>query len=345
MTGRAVLALLIVVAFLAFAAPIRARTPDCQACHAEPALKRVLQNGRTQSLYVDGDQVRSSVHGDRACVDCHADAKDGPHTVAPAPVNCTRCHYKDSGAGVPQTGAYEAYKRSVHGKAVANGDPKAPACQDCHGSHGIRSHSDPLAQVARPNVPATCGACHLEAYAQYRASIHGAGAEDGNVDVPVCTGCHSEHGILSRKDPSSSTYVANVSGMCARCHAAEAIVGKYGIEAGQVDSYDESYHGVSIRAGDRTVANCASCHGIHNIRSPEDPASSVHIDNIPQTCGKCHPGADASFARGKIHARPTSPESGIVFYAATFFKWLTILTVCGLITHILLDLVRKIRAR
>jgi hypothetical protein len=248
-------------------------------------------------------------------------------------------------APAAQGDIYEAYRESVHGRAVADGNPEAPACQDCHGSHGIRGHGDTRAKVARPNIPSTCGACHLEIYAQYHGSVHGAAAAQGNPDVPVCTDCHSEHGIRSPTDPESPTYGANISNTCSGCHAAEAIVGKYGIEIGQVASYEDSFHGTAVRFGMRTVANCASCHGVHDIRPPEDPASSVHAANIPGTCGRCHEGANANFALGEIHVRPERPESGIVYYAATFFKWLTILTVCALLAHILIDVIRQLRLR
>jgi hypothetical protein len=46
-----------------------------------------------------------------------------------------------------------------------------------------------------------------------------------------------------------------------------------------------------------------------------------------------------------MHVQPKDPESGIVYYVASFFKWLTILTVIGLGIHILLDLFRQVRRR
>ena len=337
--------LLCLAALLVVVSASQAQVAGCDVCHAKPGFKKVLKSGRTQPLFVDHDQIEASVHKGKVCIDCHVDVTEIPHTVPPEHVNCAQCHYKGNTVGAPQSDIYAAYRESVHGVAVADGDPKAPSCQDCHGSHGIRGHGDASAQMARANIPSTCGGCHLDIYAEYRASIHGTDAEHGNIDVPVCTDCHSEHGIRSHSDPASPTYVANVSETCSKCHSAEAIVGKYGIETEQVDSYDESFHGVAIRFGMRTVANCSSCHGVHDIRSPEDPASSVHIDSIPRTCGKCHPGANANFARGKMHVQPKNPSSGIVYYVASFFKWLTILTVCGLVTHILLDLVRQIRDR
>lgn len=324
---------------------VAAQVSGCDICHGKPDFKRVLKSGRTQSLYVDRTDIDASMHAGKQCIDCHVDVVEIPHRTPPLPVNCTQCHYKGNTVGAPQSDIYQKYKESVHGRAADAGDPKAPVCQDCHGTHRILGHMDWASQVARANIATACGRCHLEVFAEYRTSIHGSEVENGNSDVPACTGCHSEHGIRSHEDPESPTYVANVSKTCSACHAAEAIVGKYGIGTGQVESYEESFHGVAIQFGMRTVANCASCHGIHDIRSPEDPASSVNIANIPQTCGKCHPGANVNYTMGKIHVQPKDPSSGVVYYVSAFFKWLTILTVCGLIAHILLDLLRQIRNR
>lgn len=337
---------LAVVALLIFLPSMAsAQVAGCDICHAKPDFKRILKSGRTQSLYVAQEHTDTSVHAGKRCIDCHVDVTEIPHTTLPQPVNCTQCHYKGNTVGAPQSDIYQEYKESVHGQAVAGGDPKAPSCQDCHGSHQVLRHDDPLSQVSRFGVVNMCGRCHMEIFAQYRTSIHGVDLEQGQEDVPTCTGCHSEHGIRAHDDPQSSTYVANVSQTCSTCHSAEGIVGKYGISTGQVETYEESFHGVATRFGMRTVANCSSCHGIHDIRAHDDPASSVYIDNIPQTCGQCHPGANANYAKGKIHIEAQNPEAGIVYYVSSFFKWLTISTVCGLVLHIVLDLTRQIRDR
>ena len=155
---------------------------------------------------------------------------------------------------------------------------------------------------------------------------------------------HGRAGERQLKDPKIGL-THNLGGFPFMNVCSIGIVGKYGIQTGQVETYEESFHGVAIRFGMRTVANCASCHGVHDIRPPEDPASSVNVANIPQTCGQCPPGANANYARGKMHVQPKDPESGIVYYVSAFFKWLTILTVFGLVSHILLDLFRQVRRR
>ena len=332
------------IALLAVPPLVRAQVSGCDICHAKPDYKRVLKSGRAQSLYVAQEHVDASVHAGKQCIDCHVDVVEIPHTAPPQPVNCTQCHYRGNTVGAPQSDIYQEYKESVHGRAPIAGGAAA-ACQDCHGAHQILRHTDPRAQVSRDHIARVCARCHLDIYTQYRTSVHGVDLEEGRVEVPTCTACHSEHGIRAHDDPQSPTHAANISRTCATCHAAEGIVGKYGISAGQVVTYDKSFHGVAIRFGMRTVANCASCHGIHDIRSSTDPTSSVYVDNIPQTCGKCHPGANANYARGKIHLDPRNPDAGIVYYISSFFKWLTISVICGLVAHIALDLFRQGRDR
>ena len=63
--------------------------------------------------------------------------------------------------------------------------------------------------------------------------------------------------------------------------------------------YDKSIHNVAIvEKGLNKSANCADCHGAHDMRDRTDPASSINRKNLPATCGKCH-GSDAIVAKGK----------------------------------------------
>jgi cytochrome b subunit of formate dehydrogenase len=71
-------------------------------------------------------------------------------------------------------------------------------------------------------------------------------------------------------------------------------------------SFDASYHGLAAQAGSQTVANCASCHGVHNILPSSDPKSTINPKNLPATCGKCHPGAGTRFAISQVHLSPDS---------------------------------------
>lgn len=319
----------------------------CSICHGKPDFKKVLENGKVVSLYVDEAELANSVHAGRRCEECHRDIVEIPHRGSIQRVDCTRCHYEGNPVGAPDTSLYQDYRLSVHGQAVAAGNQNAPVCQDCHGGHGVHKATDVTSNVNRLHVAETCGRCHLKIYAEYTTSIHGELLREGNQDVPACTDCHGEHNILAPTNPRSTIYATKVQETCSKCHAAIGLMGKYGIDVTPVATYKESFHGVAGKFGMRTVANCASCHGVHDIRPPEDPSSSVYIANIPNTCGKadCHPGANINFARGKIHVDPQDPKSGIVYYVSSFFKWLTITVMVGLVLHIILDVNRKFRMR
>jgi hypothetical protein len=315
----------------------------CTLCHGKPEFRKLLVNGAIRDVFVTADSLKGSVHEKKVCTDCHFDVSEIPHRELPKRVTCTHCHFKGNKEGAPQSDNVLAYFDSAHGKAIAAGNTKAPLCQDCHGDHQILKVKNPDSKVSRFHVAETCGRCHMEIYAKYKGSIHGVALSKGIAEAPSCTGCHGEHRIYARTDPKSTVYPTHVSEQCSKCHASVAIMSKFGIEAEQVATYNESFHGVASKFGSRTVANCSSCHGVHDIRPPDDPLSSVNPKNIPTTCGKCHPGASANFAVGKIHVDAKKKESGIIYWTATFFKYLTIGTMLALIVHIFLDMYGRTR--
>jgi predicted CXXCH cytochrome family protein len=56
----------------------------------------------------------------------------------------------------------------------------------------------------------------------------------------------------------------------------------------QLTKYRTSVHGVLNSKGNIKVAECASCHGSHNIFASNDVRSKVYKLNIPATCSNCH---------------------------------------------------------
>ena len=197
----------------------------------------------------------------------------------------------------------EAYRLSVHGREVAKGNASAASCSDCHGSHDILASRDPKAKVNRANVAETCGVCHSEIQAVYADSVHGLAVKRGSKDSPTCTSCHGEHDILAPSETGSLVNATRVStSTCGRCHGDERLNTRYGF-GDKVPAYQDSFHGLSVRGGGKSAANCASCHGVHNILPSADSRSTVNPANLAQTCGKCHPGAGAKLAATPIHVR------------------------------------------
>ena len=194
------------------------------------------------------------------------------------------------------------YEESVHGKAVAAGSAKAAVCTDCHGSHEIRPPNDPKSSIYQPNVPATCAKCHDNIRQEYAQSIHGQAIARGNFEAPVCPDCHGIHTIKSHLDPKSSVFAGNIArATCANCHESMRMSEEYGFSGRRLTTYAASYHGLAAKLGSTVVANCASCHGAHNILPSSDPRSTINKANLVKTCGQCHPGATAKFALGKVH--------------------------------------------
>ena len=318
---------------------------ECQRCHGKKDFRKTLPAGQIESLYVDFDLFHSSVHKKELCVYCHIDVKEVPHKGPIQKVDCQRCHFKGNLAGAPDLEIYAQYGQSVHGRAVAMGDPKAPRCQTCHGTHYIFDKADTLSRTNKEHIPQTCRQCHLHVYDVYESSIHGAAIRGKILDAPVCTDCHTEHAIQEHTDPRSSVFLTTVSFTCAECHDNMDVIKKYGILSEPVETYKESFHGVAIKFGARTVANCPSCHGVHNILPASHPRSSINPLNLPHTCGKCHPGASENFAKGKMHVNPSKPEAGIIYYVSRFFKYLTLSVLLALVIYIVLDLRKKYKIR
>ncbi|NOY22043.1 MAG: hypothetical protein GXO70_00845 [Acidobacteria bacterium] len=319
----------------------------CIICHQKPDIHKVMPTGIERSVYVDKKVLRSSVHHNLKCQDCHADVTSIPHQgLKIGRVNCSRCHFNGNNMGAPNSPMYDQFWESVHGKKLREGAAGAPQCQTCHGGHNVFKASNPRSTVYKKNLPSTCGQCHEKELHDYSGSIHGVAIlQKGILNVPVCTDCHGKHDVYSSNMSGSHTSKQNVPDTCKSCHDDYKLMSKFKLTTDQADTFTRSFHGIALRFGEKTVANCASCHGTHNIRKQDDPASSIYPANIPKTCGQCHKGANENFANGKVHLNPENRDSGLVYYISNFFFWLTTLTMLALFTHILLDLRRKLKEK
>jgi hypothetical protein len=224
-------------------------------------------------------------------------------------------------------------------EAMTGGVHAGLSCLSCHGD-GFSE----VPHVVMAGAPG-CGVCHVEVDAAYRRSVHGRARERGVTDAPACTGCHGAHAIRSSDDPISTVYAGNVPAACSKCHAEERIAGKYGLAADRLETYEHSYHGIANRYGVPVVANCASCHGIHDILPSSDPSSSIASANLGATCGKCHVGAGERFAIGKVHVEPTRESSKGMFYVRRFYTVLIVVLAALFVLHIAMDLAAYKRKR
>lgn len=319
------------------------RRVECARCH-EKENKEFQQSLHAKAVMKGTERAAH-------CYDCH-----GKHYILSSKnpgsmthfsnieSTCERCHgdkefVKEHALRTgPSPG--ELFRASVHGKT---GDV---TCINCHGSHDLRSLIDPKSSIFRSNLPQTCGACHPEITEQFTESIHGVLAARGRSDSPTCTTCHGIHGIKARVDPDSPVHERKIAmTTCPQCHGAERISREFRFTTIPVKSYYDSFHGLSYRGGDTYSANCASCHGVHDIRPSWDPKSMIHKDNLQKTCGNCHPGASENFAKGKIHAVASikGEDFGekVVGWVRLFYIVLIITVIGGMVFFNFTDWLRK----
>ena len=378
--------LLLVAALLVFPISGQAQSPlptpspteitspvlQCQGCHAPgnlPYLGGAKFHTEVHAAYDHGFHARAIQGGHKAatCVDCHTrngdmtsilPASDPKSTINRSNIaeTCGRCHGDKSvmqGSGISDR-PFLSYRESVHARAIARGNASAAVCTDCHKSHDILPAADPQSPIARGNIPATCSKCHQSESAEFMQSIHGQAVARGVSRSPVCTDCHGIHNIMPPVDRDSATASnAIATETCARCHEGVTLTKEFGVAGERVSSYKDSYHGLASRIGSRVVANCASCHGVHNILPSSDPKSMISANNLPQTCGQCHIGAGVNFTTGRIHlTSELVAENGarnIGAIGTRVVRWiyvpLIVLVISGMVFHNALIWGRKVAAR
>src|SRR5215469_14157744 len=342
----------------------------CQSCHGNAHDIASAQIALSKCAHCHAEEARDfheSVHGQAAasgdaqsptCVSCHGNA----HQIQPSgdvsspvakrnlPDTCATCHSNPQFLrthNIPFAHPVELYRESVHGRMIESGNEKAAVCSDCHGSHGIFPVQDARSKVNHWNLSSTCGQCHAEIAKTYLESVHGEAMIAGVKDAPVCSDCHGEHLILEPQQAGSPVNPLRVSLVtCGRCHNDERLALRYNLPKDRIPSYADSYHGLALREGSESVANCASCHGIHNIFRPTDPRSTVNRASLSKTCGNCHAGAGEHFAIGPVHVQMASgPNHPLVKWIRWTYWVLIPLTLGFMIVHNLIDFIAKLARR
>ena len=303
-----------------------------------------------------GRALAGGVKGAPVCTDCHGEHNVQTITSSASPVSrmseaavCLHCHLDDPEVRQrvgPSASFIASYENSIHAIALKEGNSKAAVCSDCHGGHDMMKGSNPSSRVYKTNIAATCGSCHVEEASVYAESIHGVEIAKGNLSSPTCTDCHGEHQILPPGNPNSPVSARNVSSqVCSPCHTSVKLVEKFNLPADRYKTFADSYHGLANRAGDVEVANCASCHGYHDIKPSGDPSSSINKANLAKTCGKCHPGANENFAQGSVHVIASNRQDALLYWVSTSYIVLIVVLVGGMVLHNIVDFVKKGRRK
>ncbi len=322
----------------------------CGSCHAAE-VKDFLDSTHGAAFKAGDPQSPNCVtcHGAAHRIAASADSA-APTAKKNQAATCGACHAQQSFLAkhqIPFARPVETYEAGVHGRALAAGNENSAACSDCHTAHSIYGAQDRRASINHWNIPTTCAACHGEIAKTYRSSVHGEAVAHGVVDAPVCTDCHGDHSILGPGEQESPVNPARVSFVtCGRCHGDERLEKRYNLPVDRLPTFVNSYHGLAARAGSQTVANCASCHGVHNIFASADPRSMVNGANLAHTCGACHAGASQVFLSGPIHAGADSgSEVAAVKWIRGIYIVLIPLTIGFMFFHHSVDYLRKLRER
>ena len=233
----------------------RAAPTSCLQCHGN--LERI-QNKAWVQMTLD---FTNDVHfaAGLSCQDCHGGNPDpklgqdplsamdkayqpNPYRGKPArtdiPEFCGRCHsdadYMKRFKPEERVDQLKEYWTSRHGELLRTGDTNVATCVDCHGTHAIRSPSDPQSRVYPTAVAETCSSCHsdpkrmagyktktgrplpVDQYSKWRRSVHArAMFEKDDLSAPTCNDCHGNHGAVPPQ-------VASISFVCGNCHGREA---------------------------------------------------------------------------------------------------------------------------
>lgn len=300
------------ILFLAATLSLGQAKNSCLDCHG----------AMPEPLGVTAETFSQDIHAQKGltCVSCHggnANSDDPEKAMSRAagwtgkiehrqvPQLCGKCHsdpafmrqYNPS----LRTDQLGQYRTSVHGKRLAQGDPKVAVCTDCHSVHNLRPPNDPRSTVNPVNVAKTCSRCHADAnymqgysiptdqYAKYNSSVHHeALAVRGDLSAPTCTTCHGNHG-------AAPPGVDNVRNVCATCHVFQA------------QMFEKSSHKQAFTKA--SLPGCVVCHGNHGIKHPSDATLSGGSGAV---CMQCHsPGDHCDQARQTILTELTDLDNAI----------------------------------
>jgi hypothetical protein len=173
--------------------------------------------------------------------------------------------------------------------------------------------------AGKARIAGYCAHCHGEVADAYQGSVHGRALAAGTTESPTCTDCHGEHAIAAPSEPTSNVAPRNIPKTCSACHDEERLASRLGLPAGRLATYLDSYHGVVNRYGEAAVANCATCHGVHDIRPSSDTLSSIHPRNLGRTCGACHPGVGDRLVGARVHVAAEPSSSRGMYYVRLFY--------------------------
>lgn len=229
---------------------------------------------------------------------------------------CTVCH---ADPNLVRLSADTTVSLFVDPELMALGPHKETLCTGCHIDFAYKTpHEVGNGESWRAVAKLQCASCHEQQAADQARSAHSSAVRPGKqpakpatgtIDVPLCGDCHGGHDVISSAEMTSSA-AFKTSGivMCGgECHE------EY------TTNYRDYYHGAAYQAGAPDAPACWDCHTAHMPLPKESRQSSIHENNLDETCGQegCHTDVDETFLEYApfIHYRTESQESVAVWSA------------------------------
>ncbi|HWA85191.1 MAG TPA: cytochrome b/b6 domain-containing protein [Opitutus sp.] len=254
---------------------------SCLRCHADQQRMAKESTGPGPSLFVDGKTLGDSAHGTLECTDCHEnlDGSAAPHRAQPAPVDCFSCH------------GDTAQKHKFHARLLLKVRPAGQDtdCAGCHGSHAIEPVKSRQFPFAKARLTESCGRCHEQARDDFARSLHGRPPAAVAAAAPTCLTCHDDPAIAADGEhPTVEQKLAQVR-LCESCHVEKKDVAQQAVRGTKfVASFEQSVHGVALKAGKTAAPTCVDCHGAHEMNRAIAASARVNKLRQPATCAKCH---------------------------------------------------------
>lgn len=174
-------------------------------------------------------------------------------------------------------------------------------CTGCHVDFAYKTPHDAVVKTGqewRAVAKLACKNCHKDAFTLFSNGAHSPAGKPGETSStigapdssapgktrPLCGDCHGGHAIPSREDTAANSAVrASALTMCGTCHVATSA------------GYADYYHGAAYRQGAKDAPACWQCHETHQTLPADDRRSAVNKNNLTETCGTCHDGADEGY--------------------------------------------------
>jgi hypothetical protein len=226
-------------------------------------------------------QISFAKAGNDECLNCHLDLDD--ELLTPAKLYAGDVHYKmkitcaGCHGGDPTSDDNDIAMSEEKGfLGVPDKAVRYKVCINCHSDEQIMKRYG-------SKIP-------TNQFEMLKNSVHFQPSLNNNEPIADCVSCHSVHQIKNVNNPLSTVYPTNIVKLCGSCHSNSNYMRLYNpaLPVDQEIKYRTSKHGKLNQQGNPDAAECASCHGSHNIFPAVDSRSNVYAINIPKVCSNCH---------------------------------------------------------